>query len=288
MHKIGVIGVGFVGMAVSTGLQSIAEVREYDKYKDTESLYDVVNNSDILFMCLPTPMEEDGACNTSIIESVAAEIDRAAESRKIIILKSTVPPGTTQSLADKWSNHGWMFSPEFLTERNFLLDFINQDRAFFGLTKQVLHTEVEKVESLFEDFIDHDIKLTSENIRFCESHEAEMLKYVTNCFLAVKVTFFNEMKEIADELNVDYDRVIELLKLDSRIGQSHLNVPGPDGKRGFGGSCFPKDLNALKALAYELGMDPMVLETVWTKNLLVREEYEWEDLAQVTGDYHDV
>ncbi len=283
MHNIGVIGCGYVGTAVATGLQSVAEVREYDKYKDTESLYSVVNNSDILFMCLPTPMEEDGACNTSIIETVAGEIDRAAETRKIIVLKSTVPPGTTQHLANQWTNHGWLFSPEFLTERNFIGDFLNQDRVFLGFTKQLAHKEVEKVESLFEDFT--GTQKTKADIRFCESHEAEMLKYVTNCFLATKVMFFNEMREIADELDINYERVIELLKLDSRIGKSHLNVPGPDGKRGFGGSCFPKDLNALKALCYELGLDPMMMETAWTKNLLVREEYEWENLAQVTGEY---
>lgn len=288
MHNIGVIGHGFVGLAVETGFQSVANVRVYDKYKDSESLYDVVNNSDIIFMCLPTPMEDDGTCDISIIKNVADEISRIAETRKIIVLKSTVPPGTTQSLANKHLDHGWIFNPEFLTERNFIGDFINQDRVFLGFTKEVAHKEVEKIESLFEDFAENGSTLKSENIRFCESHEAEMLKYVTNCFLAVKVSFFNEMKEIADELNIDYERVIKLLKLDSRIGKSHLAVPGPDGKRGFGGACLPKDLNALKTFAYDIGVDPMILETAWTKNLLVREEYDWEDLAQVTGEYDEV
>ena len=111
-----------------------------------------------------------------------------------------------------------------------------------------------------------------------------MLKYMTNSFLATKVIFFNEMKEICNAANIKYDDVVGLMKLDGRIGKTHMVVPN-EGKHGFGGSCFVKDLNALSAFAKEMDLDPMILDSIWTKNLLVREEYEWEQLAQVTGAY---
>jgi len=285
-HNVGVLGVGFVGSAVSTGLQIVSSIREYDKFKPTESLYDVVNNSDILFFCLPTPMGEDGECNVDIIRDVAKEVNEIAERSKLCVIKSTVPPGTTQDLANEFINHGWVFNPEFLTEKNFMEDFLNQDRIIIGLTKQISHKNVELIEDLYEKFTKTQEKRGK--IFLCHSQEAEMLKYMSNCFLATKVAFFNEMKEICDIDDIDYDRVVDLLKKDERIGNSHMTVPGPDGKFGFGGACFPKDINALIAYARRNDLEPMLLDSVWSKNLLIREDYDWEDLAQVTGEYDEV
>jgi UDPglucose 6-dehydrogenase len=110
------------------------------------------------------------------------------------------------------------------------------------------------------------------------SNTAETVKYFTNCFLATKVSFANEMKQICDEVNVDYDKVVEYGLYDKRIGRTHLSTPGPDGKKGFGGSCFPKDLNALIHVAKDNGVKPTVLQAVWEKNLEVRPEKDWEKL----------
>ena len=107
---------------------------------------------------------------------------------------------------------------------------------------------------------------------------AEMVKYFTNTFLSTKVSFANEMKQICDEINIDYDKVVEYATYDNRLGKSHWAVPGPDGKLGFGGSCFPKDINALIHLAGQLDLCPDVLLGVWEKNLEVRPEEDWKKL----------
>ena len=105
-----------------------------------------------------------------------------------------------------------------------------------------------------------------------------MVKYFTNCFLATKVSFSNEIREICEKINVDYDKVVEYGLYDQRIGKTHFSSPGPDGKFGFGGSCFPKDINALISFAQSAGMNPTVLRSVWNKNLEVRPERDWEQL----------
>ncbi len=285
MHRVGVVGVGFVGTAVSTGLETVlgdlVEIREYDKFKDTESLENVVENSDIIFVCLPTPMNDDGGCNTSIVEDGVRNIVACAPRSKNIVLKSTVPPGTTNRLQKLYPNHGFIFNPEFLTEKNFIEDFLNQDRIVLGYGGDWWHKT--RVEKLYEDFINN--QSSKATIVGCKSEVAEMMKYVSNCYLATKVTLFNELDEICKAADIDLAQVVKVLDYDKRIGKTHMKVPGPDGKHGFGGSCFPKDINALIAFAREKGVDPMVLDTVWTKNLLVREEQEWTKLAQVNGEY---
>jgi len=282
-HKIGIIGHGFVGLAVETGLQTVADIRIHDKYKDTESLESVVKNSDILFLCLPTPMNEDGSCNISIIEEVLEEID-FIEPGKTIIIKSTVPPGTTKWFSQEYKNHAFIFNPEFLTEKNFIQDFLDKDRIIIGFaSKNNFRIKYDAVIQLYQDFM--KTQRTSAFIFATDSTTAEMTKYIANCFFSTKVIFFNEMKQICDAAEIDFEDAVKMAILDPRIGKSHYKVPGPDGKHGFGGSCFPKDINALIVFAEENGVDPMLLESVWSKNLLLREEYEWEKLAQVTGEY---
>jgi UDPglucose 6-dehydrogenase len=101
----------------------------------------------------------------------------------------------------------------------------------------------------------------------------------------LKLVFFNEMYEICQAAGVDYEQAVSMATSDKRIGRSHTKVPGPDGQMGAGGPCFPKDTNALIAFAKEHGVDPMALESMWMKNLALREIHEWEDLAQVNGKY---
>jgi UDPglucose 6-dehydrogenase len=105
-----------------------------------------------------------------------------------------------------------------------------------------------------------------------------MIKYMNNCFLATKVSFMNEMKLLANESNVDWNIAVDGFALDPRVGSSHLSVPGPDGKLGFGGSCFPKDLQALIFYAKSLGLDMHTLSSVWNTNIQVRPEKDWEKL----------
>jgi UDPglucose 6-dehydrogenase len=273
MKKVGIIGQGFVGTAVREGLRNFYDVETYDKFKTETSTCDSLKQlmllSEIVFVCLPTPMKKDGSCDISIIESTIRDMDKLAVSGvHIAVLKSTVPPGTTDRLNSECQNLSVVFSPEFLTEANFIDDFKNQKRVIIG-GKRPASTIVK---TLFRKVYPRlPIIKTG-------STTAEMVKYFTNCVLATKVSFANEMKQICDKVDIDYDKVVEYSLYDDRIGPTHLSVPGPDGRPGFGGSCFPKDINALINFAKCVNIEPKVLKAVWEKNLEVRPEKDWEQL----------
>lgn len=293
---IGIVGAGFVGTACEIGFASMPEVTDvlvHDKFKPTDSLEDVVLGSDLLFLCLPTPMKEDGSCDTSIIRRVLNQIDRISEESAekeqygaitAVVIKSTVPPGTTNRLQREYPNLAIFFNPEFLTEKNFIEDFANQQLVVIGAPKNHYSSALDKVKKFYKAFSEHQKKVHA-NIQVTDSTTAEMLKYATNCFLAAKVSFMNEIYDISNAVGGNFEELGKLMALDARVGPTHLQVPGPDGYRGFGKSCFPKDINALMAVAMQNDVDPLVLESVWAKNMLVREHYDWEDLAQVNGDY---
>jgi UDPglucose 6-dehydrogenase len=287
--RVGIVGLGFVGTAVETGLQSVpgVKIHTHDKFKDTESLATVVDESDIIFMCLPTPMREDRSCDTTILEDVVyrtIHLDQLfGDKGKTIVIKSTVPPKTTEYFAKRYPEHTFIFNPEFLTQRNFIKDFLEQDRILIGTTPGYNETKVREVTDLYREFTKTQDKPGA--IFQVDSRVAEMLKYTTNSFLATKGSFFNEIKEICQAAEIDYDAVRTLLHLDERIGKTHTQVPGWDGKHGWGGACFPKDVNGLIAFAEQHGVDALMLESAWVKNISVREDFEWEGLAQVTGKY---
>ena len=195
------------------------------------------------------------------------EVDKNADEHTIVI-KSTVPPGTTRQLNKECTFSQVVFNPEFLTEANYIDDFKNQSRIIVGGPRPGSTI----IKNLYKKaFYNTPIIKTGSNT-------AEMVKYFLNCFLATKVSFANEMRSICDNVDIDYDKVVEYALYDNRIGKTHFATPGPDGKRGFGGSCFPKDINAMIAFAKENGVLPTVLEAVWDKNLEVRPERDWEKL----------
>ena len=273
--NIGIVGQGYVGTAVKEVFSKHYNVETYDLDKDkcsVDYLEDIVELSNIIFICVPTPMKKDGSCDTSIVEAVVKDINDMVVSRnvsgRIVAIKSTIPPGTTNRLNKECHNISVIFNPEFLTEANFIDDFKNQNRIIIG-GERPSTTKLRQVYSLA--FPNAKIVKTG-------SITAEMVKYFTNTFLATKVSFANEMKMICDGLNIDYDKVVEYSTYDERLGKSHWAVPGPDGKLGFGGSCFPKDLNALIKTAEELDIFTNVLNSVWDTNLDVRPEEDWKEL----------
>ena len=268
--KIGIIGQGFVGTAVREGLKDYHTINTFDLVKECtcDSISDLVNKSNYIFVCVPTPMKQDGSCDTSIVESVVKEINTVSMTDKIVIIKSTVTPGTTERLNKKYTNCKIIFNPEFLTEANFIEDFKNQDRIIIGGPRPA-STRVRQL--FYKAFPKAHMIKTSSTI-------AEMVKYTTNTFLSTKVSFANEIKMICDKIGVDYDKVIEYATQDERLGHSHWSVPGPDGHNGFGGSCFPKDINALLDVCRELGVPAKTLFGAWETNLNVRPERDWEEL----------
>tara|TARA_R110000824_G_scaffold9415_10_gene42209 strand:- start:22117 stop:22917 length:801 start_codon:yes stop_codon:yes gene_type:complete len=266
MNTIGIVGCGVVGTAVQKGMSHIFEVLTYDNNKECthESINSLVQWVDgPIFICVPTPMREDGSCDISIVESVINSIDEAArytDEIPVVAIKSTVAPGTTKALSEKYINIDIGFNPEFLTERNAVEDFKNQDRIVVGASGRALWAICTCLGNAFPDV----------PVYGCKPTEAEMVKYTANVHLAVKVSFANEISQVCEKLNISYDKVIRLTTKDTRLGESHWSVPGPDGLLGFGGTCFPKDLNALKYKAEELGVYVPVMAGAWKKNLEVR------------------
>lgn len=266
--KIGVIGNGFVGSAVANGFSKY-DVKVFDKNPNISqnSLKEVLLQ-DFVFISVPTPMKDAmGAdCNLSIIESCFDEISSIGSSA-VFIIKSTVPIGTTKNLQNKHSDLNIVHSPEFLTAKFAKEDFLNADRHIVGYTKK--KSAGEKVIKLFNT--------SFPNIRtiLMNSNESESVKYIANCFFATKVSFFNEIHTLISKLGLNWHSIVEGVMGDRRIGQSHFQVPGHDGDKGFGGTCFPKDINALIKTFEKNGLDPKLLKSAWEVNLDVRSDLDW-------------
>ena len=236
--KIAVIGHGFVGKAVSFA---------FTIPSNTVQIIDPIYNSHIseldegthfAFVCVPTPMGCDGSIDADIVKICVKEIIERAPNA-IIVLKSTVTPEVVNDLASpEFAGHRLVYNPEFLTEKSAQEQFINPPFHILGGRELSSH-EVEKLykyHSLCKPAPAH----------FMTTAEASFVKYGINTFLATKVTYFNQLFDAM--LNTDHVRpnvVINAIGLDPRIGSSHTTVPGYDGRRGYGGACFPKDTTAL-------------------------------------------
>jgi len=269
---IGIIGQGFVGTALKEAFSPHCKIRTYDKFRNDLSTHrDIAsfrNGCEIVFVCVPTPMNPDGSCNTSIVENICVSLAHTPPHPTrgiIIVIKSTIPPMTTNAINNR-INYPVIFNPEFLIEKTATEDFKNTNRVILG--GPPVATEILK-KFYLKVFPKADIIKT-------DSTTAEFVKYAANCFLATKVSLANEFTEMCSKLGINYDKVIEYATKDERLGDTHWSVPGPDGKKGFGGSCFPKDLNALIYVAQSLGVDANVLKAAWKTNLQVRPERDWE------------
>jgi len=262
--KVGIVGNGFVGEAIAFAFSAISDLRVYDKdpLKSTDTL-EFVHKSDFVFICVPTPMFVDGSQDLSYVDDAF----KKATNKPIYIIKSTILPGTTEKLQKKYPNIKVIFSPEFLTERTSKLDMLTQSRIILGgdpnLTK--------KVKILF------DIRFKRKNIIQTDSITAELTKYMNNTFFATKVSIMNEFKLLCDKIGANWEDALNGFASDGRIGDSHLNVPGHDGKLGYGGTCFPKDVSALLSFSKTCGIEMNTILGGWKTNLEVRSEKDWEN-----------
>ncbi len=262
MQKIGIIGNGFVGSSVSFGFSPQtgcdADVKVYDKdvSKSTHTLNEVVNDSNFIFLSVPTPSNQDGSISLDIIydvfEDIHNVIDYEKNNQPIILIRSTITPGTTSKIQIKY--------PKMI---------INQSRFIVGGS----WGNTMMVENLYKWRFGESTPVIKTNYQ-----TAELIKYMNNCFFATKVSFLNEMYQIAEKCGANWEEAVEGFVRDGRIGHSHMNVPGPDGKFGFGGSCFPKDIQAMINFADSLGVSSDVLKGAWKKNLEVRPEEDWKKL----------
>lgn len=307
---VGQVGYGFIGNAVVELFRPhVDRVIVYDKagyegrplFKKVElasSLEHVVVGSEVIFVAVPTPMRPSGECHTGIVESVLQDIQNVAVSigrpldSFIVVIKSTVPPGFTQRMQDKYVLR-LLFSPEFLTEANSVRDFKTTNRVLLGGEFEDAQIVFKYFEGVWPDrqlgtYVDHPDGPV--HIIHCNPTAAEMVKLSTNVHLASKVLISNELYLICERVGVDYDEVKTLTQLDRRIGLSHMNVPGPDGHLGFGGHCFVKDTQSLAFLAADLGTcviedgESSMFHQMHRRNLEIRPERDWAQKGRVVVD----
>ena len=252
-----------MGEAISFAFSPVVDLYVYDTnpLKSINSL-ESVHNCNFVFVCVPTPMYEDGSQDLSYVEGVFEK----AKSKPVYILKSTVLPGTTEKLSEKYSNFKIIFSPEFLTERTAKLDMLTQSRIILGGELSL----TEKAKTLFNQ------RFKNKNIIQTDSKTAELTKYMNNTFFATKVSIMNEFKLLCDKIGANWQDALKGFVSDGRIGDSHLNVPGHDGKLGYGGTCFPKDVNALLSFSKKYDIELNTIKGGWNTNLKVRQDKDWE------------
>jgi UDPglucose 6-dehydrogenase len=203
-------------------------------------------------------MGKNGICNLEILNDVLSKLNN--DSKAIIVIKSTIIPGSTENFCKIFKNLKIIFNPEFLREKSAIEDFENQNRIILGGSKNI----TSKVKKIYSNVFPNIPVLET------SSSNAEMIKYLTNSFLASKVSFANEIYLLCEKLNLNYKNIIKIACLDERLGKSHWEVPGPDGYFGFDGQCFPKDLSALINLTEKLGSTNDVLKAVETSNIKIK------------------
>ena len=282
--KIGIIGNGFVGRATQIFAKNYDAL---DKFKPIPvyiydirpeacdppgiTLEELDRECDLLFFCLPTPLHHDGSCYTRILEETIAK----CPTNPYKVIRSTVPVGFA-------AKHGCYFIPEFLTEANWEDDFRRMKEWVVGIPPATAPEQV-YVNDEFKSRIQALIKqshnnraIDSDQVTFTTTNEAEMLKLMKNCFLSAKVGLMNEFYDFCRATHTDYNRVTTLAKRDARMGVSHFQVPGADGRRGFGGTCFPKDTHSLYCQMNAHGITPHIYPAILARNdTSDRPEREW-------------
>lgn len=273
--NIGVIGWGFVGQATGKGFakNKVNEIFVYDKERISPlTLPEVVEKSEFIFICVPTPMFSDySGMSMAIVDEVAEQVAKEAKGTdKIVIVKSTVLPGTTARYQKLYPKVNFAMNPEFLTQKNANKDFLNPTRTVIGCR---IKGEGLRIKKLYQTILSKD-----QPYYIVDTTQAEIIKYMSNLVLASKVLLANEFYFLSKKMSVDYNPIKKAVEADSRIG-THLGVPGPDGDMGFGGACFPKDMIGILGFAKEKKIDMSALSAIWKKNIKIRKNRDWEHMT---------
>jgi UDPglucose 6-dehydrogenase len=260
--RIAVIGLGFVGGAIYRSLSgefSDTDILGIDPAKGFSTTIGDIKDFDAVFVCVPSPQRADGTADTSILEAVLKDL-AAVDFKGVIISKVTAPPDVYQKLQLGYKN--LVHAPEFLTAANAYDDYIHGRFAIIGGEVAAYRNEAERIIRRSQTGLN--------SVVHCSIGEAALAKYTINSFLATKVIFMNEMERLATNSGMDWQRVVSAIRQDTRVGHSHMQVPGPDGQYGFGGMCFPKDTSAILKYAENSGVQLNVLSTAVEKNLVIR------------------
>ena len=252
--KIGIVGHGFVGSAVNQGFTR--DVKKFivdPKYYRNNTIQDLRDfRPDMTFVCVPTPQSDSGECNTELLQQILLDLNTI--KGQLVVVKSTVPAYKLTQIQEQCIDLKIVLNPEFLTEKNYIEDFRNPSMLLLGGKR----SDTERVEKIYRD---HSVCKTCP-VYHTDIVTASMVKYCINSFLATKVTFMNEMHDVVRAAGADWREFVEIVTTDTRIGKSHMQVPGADGSRGYAGSCFPKDTAALAYFAREILNRPFTqLET---------------------------
>jgi UDPglucose 6-dehydrogenase len=248
--RIGIIGFGFVGQAIGQAHQGDELIIRDTKLKDSADLTKFTD-CDAIFVCVPSPSTLDGCCDSSILEQTLKELLSVVKQTPIIC-KTTAPPTVYERLQLEYPNI--VHCPEFLTAVNANNDYKNQNYCVLGGD----YNWCVKARTA----IVHGRPMNLEQFIIVSIKTAALYKYMMNCYLATKVTFMNDFKKIADATGVEWIDLIQLATYDNRIGQTHMKVPGLDGKYGWGGACFPKDISAICKEGISIGVNLELLNSV--------------------------
>lgn len=264
--RLGIVGHGFVGKAVDFGFCRNVEKLIVDPLLGTKVSDLLQHDPKIVFIAVPTPSHDDGSIDSTVLERVFREVNSTCP-RATLVVKSTCTPDIIDRLTAIGS---FVYNPEFLTEAHANHDFVNPSSLILGASGKN-NDQLEEVKYAYEEHSSCKkcpVILTS-------AKNAAFIKYATNTFLATKVVFFNELKKLYDASGENnWAMMTGALTYDTRMGWSHMLVPGPDGRKGFGGACFPKDTEALLRYAETLGVDLTVLNTAVDTNKEIRREYD--------------
>tara|TARA_B110000008_G_C16832882_1_gene509277 strand:- start:14 stop:865 length:852 start_codon:yes stop_codon:yes gene_type:complete len=266
--KIGIIGYGFVGKALKKGLKKNVDVLKIDPKLNT-TISDLENfNPDILFICVPTPMNKDLSQDISILTEVLNQI-KLIKTNALVVLKSTVLPNNIEAINRIFPD--FIYNPEFLREKHAEEDFINSTLIIFG------GSDKDSIKRLEEFYLNYT-KCLNTNYFLTDAIAASFIKYSINSFLATKVTFFNELNNLFLDSNSkeNWVNLTKAISKDERIGSSHMNVPGHDGRKGFGGACLPKDANAFFHYSKNQAKPLNLLKNVININNEIRKLYNTE------------
>ena len=260
--KIGIIGLGYVGSAVAYSYPHLEVMISDPKYTGQSVEIEILKkNCDAIFVCVPTPSDDEGRCDTSILSSV---IEQLSGYEGIVISKSTAPPLFYKQL-EKNSELKLAHVPEFLTQARAKFDYVNPQKVLVGCRKKLR-------EAVADILMNSEINFERVKIEYCSIEEASFFKYMANTMLAMKVVINNEFHDLAQTLGVDWEKISKIAKKDSRLGNTHWAVPGPDGARGYSGACFPKDTRAVQRMASEMSADLSILDAAIKKNDTYRNE----------------
>lgn len=274
MKKISIIGNGFVGNAIAVGLNKDYEILINDiNPEKSRNTLEECHESEIFFVCVPTPSSYENGFDLSYVESVLEKI----KTDRIVILKSTITPAAAIELINRYPKHRIVFNPEFLTERTAVEDFQNQKRIVLGGSLE----DTKLVQQMYlKTFPNCKYILTD-----CKT--ACFIKYFCNCFFACKVSIMNEFFQVSSKEGINWEVALEGLLSSGWVNPMHTKVPGPDGDYGFGGKCFPKDILAFIQYSKILGIDPKITTSSWEKNLEIRKNKDWEKISGALRNFKE-